>query len=142
MNAPRRNLATIVPAGVTFLVICGLIVVARFYQYLPIKPAPCGFRQIVGIPCLGCGGTRCMMALSHGNLVQSFLFNPAVFAGVLVVLVWFLIALRRYFKSAGENWPTPLTKRQRQLRKLFLTVGLPILVLLNWIYLSIYLPDA
>jgi len=142
MSAPRRNLATIVPAGVTFVVICVMIVVARFYEYLPIKPAPCGFRKIVGIPCLGCGGTRCMMSLSHGKIVQSFLFNPAVFVGVVVVFVWFCIALRRYFKSSGENWPEPLTKKQRQLRKLFFTLGLPLLVLLNWIYLVIYLPEA
>ena len=34
------------------------------------------------------------------------------------------------------------TMAEQKASDLFLTVGLPVLVLLNWIYLSIYLPDA
>ncbi len=139
MSDSRRNIATLIPAGITFLALCGLLFVARFWEYLPLKPPGCNFRKITGIPCIGCGGTRCMMALSHGDVVKSFLFNPIIFLGIVTIIVWFAVALRRYLLRIE---PSPLTDRQLGIRRIFLKFGLPVLVLLNWIYLAMYLPEV
>ncbi|MDB4945424.1 MAG: hypothetical protein JWP97_4958 [Labilithrix sp.] len=37
---------------------------------------PCGFAKIFGTPCPGCGSTRSMLALAHGDLDSYLRFNP------------------------------------------------------------------
>lgn len=39
---------------------------------------PCLFHLISGYYCPGCGGTRAVRALLHGQFLQSFLFHPFV----------------------------------------------------------------
>jgi hypothetical protein len=88
----------------------------------------CIFHAVTGLPCLTCGGTRCAIALAHGNFLRAFSSNPlifsaAVFAGLFniyaaVVLTARLPRLRlpplpqnmaRWLRSAGllvlaGNW--------------------------------------
>lgn len=40
-------------------------------------PVVCGFRVLFGIPCPGCGLTRCLAALAHGDVVTAFRVHPA-----------------------------------------------------------------
>ena len=49
----------------------------------------CRFYESTGILCPGCGGTRSFMALMRGDLLYSLRCNPAVIAGlVLLVLLY------------------------------------------------------
>ena len=59
---------------------------------------PCPFRALTGLYCPGCGSTRCLHALLHGELARAFALNPLLVA-VGPVLV--LMALR-----AGDLLPT------------------------------------
>lgn len=53
---------------------------------IPFGPAPtiCPFALITGIPCPGCGLTRAVVALGHGDLGTAIAFHPLVG----VVLAW------------------------------------------------------
>jgi hypothetical protein len=44
------------------------------------KPAlgGCWFFQVLQLYCPGCGGTRAVIALAHGHLLQSLYYHPAV----------------------------------------------------------------
>ena len=37
---------------------------------------PCVFHLATGYYCPGCGGTRSVIALLHGHIIQSFIFHP------------------------------------------------------------------
>ncbi len=41
-------------------------------------PLPCAFDSLLHIPCLGCGATRALSALMHGDLPESLRWHPAV----------------------------------------------------------------
>lgn len=133
-QASRRPEILVAPA-VTFLAVCGLLVVARFYEKLPIQAPPCQLRDLSGIPCLGCGGTRAMMALAEGNLLTAIRFNPAITFSAFAItgwLIWRLIVFSREGKA-----PSPLWTR----KKVFLVIlGFTVLFVANWVYLLFYLP--
>ena len=49
---------------------------------------PCGFARMFHEPCPGCGSTRAMLALAHGDLAGLLRYNPlAPFMTALVVLL-------------------------------------------------------
>jgi len=108
-----------------------LIAGARmFSDFIPDLP-PCLFRRLTGIPCLTCGGTHCIQALSQVNLVSAFQFNPLIMLGILIMIVFSLsvvggFVIKRRFRvelSTSELWG--------------LRIGLIIIVCLNWIYLIV-----
>lgn len=47
---------------------------------------PCFFKEITHLYCPACGGTRAVRALLHLDLTRSFLCNPIVLYGVVMVL--------------------------------------------------------
>lgn len=58
---------------------------------LPIRKMPCLLYAIFGIYCPGCGGTRSVLALLKGNILQSFYYHPIVLYTV-VMYGWYLIS--------------------------------------------------
>jgi hypothetical protein len=70
------------------LIICGHLI----QNYLSILP-PCIFKQITGIPCLTCGGTRSIVALSNFEIYRAFLFNPLVMLFGVGIMVFSFGAL-------------------------------------------------
>lgn len=44
----------------------------------------CGFKNLFGIHCAGCGGTRMFMALFRLEFYQAFRYNPYIF--ILLIL--------------------------------------------------------
>ena len=49
---------------------------------------PCLFHEYTGLPCLGCGGTRCARNLVHLDFGQAFLFHPGFFLVVMTAALW------------------------------------------------------
>lgn len=52
---------------------------------------PCMFRALTGWFCIGCGLTRAMHALAHGDLVRAFAMNPlgvSLIGVVPLMLAW------------------------------------------------------
>jgi len=48
----------------------------------------CVFMRVTGLPCLGCGGTRCARSLVHLDFGQAFLFHPGFSLVVMLAALW------------------------------------------------------
>lgn len=132
---PRpRTSAALLPPLIACGFAAGLLGVARIYDSLPLHPPPCGLRRLTGLPCLGCGGTRAMKALAQGDWPAAIAFNPLVIAGVVGVFLWLLVAgLRHTAFPQSHPWPRPSSR--------VLAVAITALVLANWAYLVVWLPE-
>ena len=120
---------------ITAISILGMLVVARFYDRLPLQAPACGLRTTTGIPCVACGGTRSMMALAHGDFLGALSFNPLAFLGVIAAGIWLLVAVVRVLRPSPPRPPQP-----RRLPIWAIVVGLVTLFAANWVYLWLYLP--
>src|SRR4051794_26787095 len=54
---------------------------------LGVRPPPCLFHLVTGIPCPGCGSTRAILQLVQGHVAAALFFNP------LATLAAFLLAV-------------------------------------------------
>lgn len=56
-------------------------------------PLPhCWFHELTGFDCPFCGGTRCLAALSHGDLLTAFGQNPAVCLACFTGMAWLVLS--------------------------------------------------
>lgn len=66
-----------------------------FYRLFPIPLEkfllPCIIHTVFGLYCPGCGGTRAVAALFHGDFITSFIYHPLVLY-TAVIAGWFLIS--------------------------------------------------
>lgn len=74
--------------------------------YLP----QCSFHQLTGLNCIGCGGTRAMHFLLHGQLKAAFWYNPiAILLGPYIayaMTTWSIATLRgQPPRNAATLWP-------------------------------------
>lgn len=86
---------------------------------------PCLFRQITGLHCPGCGGTRMVESLLHGDVAAAWSYNPLLLTagvGLAAGLLWF------FLRTFRREW-TPL--RPAADSRWWLTV--PLLILLFWV---------
>jgi hypothetical protein len=65
--------------------------------WLPI----CPFRALTGFLCPGCGSTRGMHQLLHGNIIAAFELNPLL----LIALPFLFVALLDYTHRVMTNRP-------------------------------------
>ncbi len=86
---------------------------------------PCIFHQVTGFYCPGCGGTRAVLALVKGNMIQSFLYHPIVVytAGLLI---WYGISHVLEWITKGK------LKIGMRFRNGYVYAGL-FIVLINWL---------
>src|SRR5262249_14490547 len=49
---------------------------------------PCWFHSLTGLHCPGCGATRCLHALLHGDLAQAAAFNVLFLVSLPFLLAW------------------------------------------------------
>ena len=139
-DSPRVRRVEVLVGGVvvgpliTFAAVAALLIIARFYGRLPVQAPDCGFKAQFGIPCVSCGGTRAMQALSAGHILKALQFNPAVVVGIFVSITWVLLGLHRF--QRGEA-PLPVAAQNRRMRRVAL-IAISLLAL-NWIYLILFL---
>lgn len=62
---------------------------------------PCAFAQIFHTPCPGCGSTRAMLALAHGDLHAYLHFNPLAPLMSLILAVLFASSVYSVFKTGS-----------------------------------------
>jgi hypothetical protein len=70
------------------------LVAAYLAQRLHIAISWCPFKNLTGMPCPFCGGTRAALALLQGNIKAAFVFNPlaaviCLLAPVAAICWWF-----------------------------------------------------
>lgn len=85
----------------------------------------CPFRAITGFTCPGCGSTRGLHRLLHGDVVAAFEFNPLL----ILSLPFLLYALLRYTNAAIRQ--QPLKGNQLNAKYIWLLFGV---IMFFWIY--------
>jgi len=87
-------------AGVVFFVLVGIfagLAVAAHYK-IELYPYPCGFKQIYGLPCPGCGITTSAVAFAQGRIFEAFYIQPAAaFLCCVMVIAVFLAFIMAAF---------------------------------------------
>lgn len=99
-------------------------------------PLPfCGLRELTGIPCPACGSTRSLLAWTHLEPINAFLFNPLFFLICLGVIAWAL--LRAMERITGRSLLSRWEGFIERLPALRIALGL---LVANWVYLYLTLP--
>lgn len=60
---------------------------------LGLSTPGCLFRRLTGVPCLACGGTRCMRSLAGLDLGAALAYSPLLALAVSGLAVWVLWSL-------------------------------------------------
>jgi hypothetical protein len=97
-------------------------------------PTPaCAFHAITGLPCLTCGGTRCVRSLLAGQVGAALGWNPLVFVGVLVA------GLFAIYAAIVTSLRLPRLRLEALTPPEALTLRLAVLLVAaaNWIYLIV-----
>jgi hypothetical protein len=97
---------------------------ARFAAFVP----PCPFHALTGVPCVGCGTTRALVALARGDVPGALAWNPLsalalIAGGAACALLPLWVALRQ---------PLPILAPELPRRARALLVAL---LVLDWVYL-------
>ena len=111
---PSRRL---VPA----IVLVGALILAAHAAGIVI----CPIRRITGIPCPGCGSTRAIMSLLHGELAAAVSTNPLAVALAVIVPSWWMFFRRRAWSRGAQA--------------AILAVAVTA-TLLNWLWVLAFLP--
>ncbi len=130
----RRHGSILVAPIVTFAAVAAGLLAAHYYDRLPLKPPGCGFRSAFGIPCVSCGGTRSIRSLASGRVGEAIAYNPAVPFGALVSLFWLVLSINRYLAGTA-----PHSTFEQNIRIKRVAIAALFLLVLNWIYLIIFL---
>ena len=91
----------------TGVILVWLIIVAGSVCLFVLEPGKstllpvCPFRLLTGFTCPGCGSTRGMHQLLHGNFAAAFEFNPLL----LLALPFLVFALLRYSYQVLSGQP-------------------------------------
>lgn len=81
---------------ITLIVVIALVFVARYVSENVTLP-PCLTYQLFGINCPGCGMTRSVTALVHGDILLSLRQNALVIIGIIIALIIYVRILVKYF---------------------------------------------
>ena len=73
-------------AGILFLALLRLLKIPLNHILLP-----CIFHKLTGLYCPGCGGTRAVAFLLHGDFLHSLVYHPFV-PYAFVLCTWFMIS--------------------------------------------------
>lgn len=90
---PLPPAARMAPERTILLVSAAAGATALFWMFRNALHFPdwqCGWKVFTGLPCVGCGGTRAMSFLLHGDWRSAFLMNPGA---VFVAVFWAVISL-------------------------------------------------
>ena len=60
----------------------------------------CPFHALTGLNCPGCGSTRALHALLHGDVATAFGFNAVFVVALPFILVWLAVELLALFGKA------------------------------------------
>ncbi|MDR3278233.1 MAG: DUF2752 domain-containing protein [Oscillospiraceae bacterium] len=86
----KKTLRAARSAWWVFLIIAAYTVFARYFL-----GSGCLIASSTGLPCPGCGETRALIALLHGDLAGSIRFHPLLIPSMAVLAVYFVSWLTR-----------------------------------------------
>ncbi len=112
-----------------WIAVAGAAVMA--WLHFGLKTPQCLFHSITGIPCLTCGGTRCVKNLLAGNILTAFEWNPLVFLAVMAAALYALYAAAATALGLPRIRLGSLSPAEMQI----LRVTAAAVIAANWIYL-------
>lgn len=86
---------------------------------------PCLFHLITGLYCPGCGGTRAVVYLLHGQVLKSIQYHPLVFYMAVITAAEFL--------SYGAARVTKRPELHLKRYDMFVYIGV-VIIIINWIF--------
>lgn len=116
------------------LIVLGLA--AWGFFRLGLTTPACLFRKLTGVPCLGCGGTRCVRSLAGLDIAAAFAYSPLVTMLAVVAFAWAAWSL--VARLRGDSLRVRLATDARGARQLRWALG--IALLLHWAWLAWKLP--
>lgn len=116
------------------LVVLGLL--AWGFFRLGLTTPACLFRSMTGVPCLACGGTRCVRSLAGLDIAAAFAYSPLVAVAALGAVAWSLWAI--IARVRGDALRLRLVTDARGSLQLRWAIG--VALVLNWIWLCRNLP--
>ncbi|MBI5802374.1 MAG: DUF2752 domain-containing protein [Verrucomicrobia bacterium] len=111
----------------------GLMLIARVALDFQLPVPPCPLREMTGVPCPFCGGTRTFAALARLDFAAALRLNPLVCVAACVASVLWLLALLRTEKPLARLRSLP---DRGAVWKWLLATALAA----NWLYLWFHLP--
>ena len=72
------------------LILCCAVMFFAAPKLMEILP-DCAMRAM-GLPCLGCGGTRCVYAFVHFDFLDSFLLHPFAFVSLVLAIYLMIVS--------------------------------------------------
>jgi hypothetical protein len=94
------------------LIAAGVLLISVTVTYAGLSGPPCLWRTLLHIPCPGCGLTRSIKALWHGELIQSFRYHPLgipIVIGCVAALMPWPAALKKRFPPYLPLWIAGIT---------------------------------
>lgn len=88
----------------------------------------CPLKKILHIPCLGCGMTRAVFAIFHGNILGSFRYNLMAFPLVIISM----ISVPFFVIDIVQNQTTYINKIDQMVQKHAVFVF--VLVIVVWLF--------
>jgi len=123
------------------VILGGVLLLLAAVGFVPLERNPmplCAFKNLTGLPCPLCGGTRAAHALLNGDFGRAVYLNPLAFPAVLAFMLAAFVAAAELWRGRTlADWPA-LGRRVAPLAPLFLT-----LLLLWWlphIYNALHTP--
>ena len=88
-------------------------------------PNLCPFRTITGKPCPGCGITRSMVCMAHGQVERGFVLHPA--GPFLLALCVGAVAVALIRQRRADAFTAPIWRHAASVYTLALAVGMLVL---------------
>lgn len=117
--------------GLIFMVFGGIAFLIYYFVFVPVLPPnACIFWKLFHIYCPGCGGTRAVRALLHGELGKSIWYHPVVLY-TTVVFGGFMLThtLEKFSVLHIKGW---------KFHEWYL-YGALVLIIVNWILKNVLL---
>lgn len=90
---------------VIFQVLVVIVLILGYYflnKFINLA-IPCVFHELTGLYCPGCGITRCLFAILHGDLKTAFKYNQLVFIILPFMLVYYIYTSYLYIVDKNNN---------------------------------------
>lgn len=89
----------------------------------------CWFHELTGWDCPLCGGTRCLAALSHGDILGALGYNPAICLACFAGVAWMVFS-QCVSRTTWNHVCKCLHGHRDQVGQ-----TLAVLLVLNWVFL-------
>lgn len=110
-----------------------ILLAARLFPFERFPVGRCPLRTLSGIPCLSCGGTRALMALTRFDVAAAFALNPLVAGLGLGGAVYVVHALGVWLLGWRRWTPSLRTPAARRVARIAVVAA----IALNWAYLIV-----